>query len=170
MKWCSKNGSSHLFTPNNFNFQVLKLNYLFWVQRWVVEELWVHLVHFRLLGEITIKGAKGLVDNQSFMYPVYFENVWHIILNNIIFKKKLCSFIISYHPVNLKSFHCVMKVHLHMQRISWQVLKTKIKYECLLFKLSPNAFKFCMNFNILHKKWVTCLIIHACIETFLHDW
>jgi hypothetical protein len=30
------------------------------------------------LGGITIKGAKGLVDNQFFMYLVYFENVSHI--------------------------------------------------------------------------------------------
>jgi len=30
------------------------------------------------MGEITIKGAKGLVDNQFFMYHVYFENVSHI--------------------------------------------------------------------------------------------
>ncbi len=29
-------------------------------------------------GEITIKGTKGLVDNQFFMYLVYFENVSHI--------------------------------------------------------------------------------------------
>jgi hypothetical protein len=29
-------------------------------------------------GEITIKGAKGLVDNQFLMYLVYFENVSHI--------------------------------------------------------------------------------------------
>jgi len=29
-------------------------------------------------GEIIIKGAKGLIDNQIFMYPVYFENVSHI--------------------------------------------------------------------------------------------
>jgi hypothetical protein len=29
-------------------------------------------------SEITIKGAKGLVDSQFFMYPVYFENVSHI--------------------------------------------------------------------------------------------
>jgi hypothetical protein len=30
------------------------------------------------LGGITIKGAKGLVDNQFFMYHVYFDNVSHI--------------------------------------------------------------------------------------------
>jgi hypothetical protein len=30
------------------------------------------------LGEITIKGAKGLVDSQFFMYHVYFDNVSHI--------------------------------------------------------------------------------------------
>jgi hypothetical protein len=29
-------------------------------------------------GEIIIKGAKGLVDSQFFMYYVYFENVSHI--------------------------------------------------------------------------------------------
>jgi hypothetical protein len=29
-------------------------------------------------GEITIKGAKGLVDNLFFMYHVYFENISHI--------------------------------------------------------------------------------------------
>ncbi len=29
----------------------------------------------------------------------------------------------------------------------------------LLFKPSPNAFKFCMNSNKFHKKWVMCLII-----------
>jgi len=38
----------------------------------------VHLVRFKSLGEITIKGAKGLVDNQFFMYPAYFENVLNI--------------------------------------------------------------------------------------------
>jgi hypothetical protein len=36
----------------------------------------------------------------------------------------------NYHPMNLKSFHCVMKVLLHMQRICWQVQKIAIKYEC----------------------------------------
>jgi hypothetical protein len=29
-------------------------------------------------GEIIIKRAKGLVDSQFFMYPVYFESVSHI--------------------------------------------------------------------------------------------
>jgi hypothetical protein len=54
----------------------------------------VHLVRFKSLGEITIKGAKGLVDNQFFLYHVYFENVSHINLNdmNILFFT-LCSFI-----------------------------------------------------------------------------
>ncbi len=32
---------------------------------------------------ITIKGAKGLVDSQFFMYHVYFDNVSHITLNDI---------------------------------------------------------------------------------------
>jgi hypothetical protein len=30
------------------------------------------------MGEITIKGAKGLVENQIFMYHDYLENVSHI--------------------------------------------------------------------------------------------
>jgi hypothetical protein len=29
-------------------------------------------------GEITIKGAKGVLDSQFFMYHAYFENVSHI--------------------------------------------------------------------------------------------
>ncbi len=29
----------------------------------------------------------------------------------------------------------------------------------LLFKHSPNVFKFCMSCNILHKKWAMCPII-----------
>jgi hypothetical protein len=31
-------------------------------------------------GEITIKGAKGVLDSQFFMYHAYFENVSHITL------------------------------------------------------------------------------------------
>ncbi len=30
------------------------------------------------MSGITIKGVKGLIDNQFFMYLVYFENVSHI--------------------------------------------------------------------------------------------
>jgi hypothetical protein len=37
--------------------------------------------------------------------------------------------------------------------------KHKIWMCFLLFQPSPNALKFCMNSNILHKKWVMCLII-----------
>jgi hypothetical protein len=33
------------------------------------------------MGGITIEGAKGLVDSQLFMYPIYFDNVSHITLN-----------------------------------------------------------------------------------------
>ncbi len=29
----------------------------------------------------------------------------------------------------------------------------------LLFKPSSNAFKFCMSFNIVHRKWAMCPII-----------
>jgi hypothetical protein len=41
----------------------------------------------------------------------------------------------------------------------------------LLFKNSPHDFKLCINSNILHKKWAMGhVFLHACIETFLHDW
>jgi hypothetical protein len=36
----------------------------------------IHVWNFK--GDITIKGAKGCVDNQIFMYPIYFENVSHM--------------------------------------------------------------------------------------------
>ncbi len=42
----------------------------------------------------------------------------------------------------------------------------------LLFKPSPNAFKFCMSFNTKEKGHVSNhskIFLHAFIETFLHD-
>jgi hypothetical protein len=39
----------------------------------------VHTHKFMIhVHALTIKGAKGFVDNQVFMYPAYFENVSHI--------------------------------------------------------------------------------------------
>ncbi len=37
----------------------------------------------------------------------------------------------------------------------------------LLLKPSPNAFKFCMSFNTLHKKWAICPIIQKKIYMFV---
>jgi hypothetical protein len=117
------------------------------------------------VDDITIKGTKGLVNCQIFMHPIYFENESHITFKWYKYNIFCIMFIYSWscHPMNLRSFHYVMKVLLHMQRTCWQVLKTTIKYECafLLFKPSPNAFKFCMSFNILHKKWAMCPIIQT---------
>jgi hypothetical protein len=81
-------------------------------------------------GEITIKGAKEL-DNQFFC-TLSILKMYHIgDLNyiNICFKIMFI-YSWSYHPMNLKSFHCVTKVLLHMQRSCWHVLQIVIKYEC----------------------------------------
>jgi hypothetical protein len=83
------------------------------------------------MGGIAMKGAKVFVNNQVFMYPTYFEHVSHITYKwykynifNIMF---ICSWI--FHPMDMKSFHCVVKMLLHMQKTCWHVLKTTIKYE-----------------------------------------
>jgi len=124
------------------------------------------------VGEITIKGTKGLVDNKFFMHPDYFENVSHITFKWYKYTIFCITFIYSwsYRRMDLKSFHCVIKVLLHMQRTCWQVLKTTIKYEHVffLFKPSPNAFKFCMKMG--HVSNHSKIFLHAYMEIFLHDW
>jgi len=113
------------------------------------------------------------------MYLVYFENVSHITFKwykyNIFYIMFIYSWI--YHPMNLKSFfHCIVKVLLHMQ-IKDLLIGAKNNHKIwtcfLLFKPSPNAFKFCMIFTTQEKGHVSNrlkIFLHAFIETFLHDW
>jgi hypothetical protein len=65
--------------------------------------------------------------------------------------------------MNLKSFHCVMKVLLHMQRTCWHVLKIIIKYEHVFLLFKPSQ-------EVSHVSNHTKVFLHACIETFLHNW
>jgi len=87
------------------------------------------------VDDIIIKRAKWLVNCQFFMHPIYFENESHITFK--WYKYTICCIMFIYswncHLINLKSIHCVMKVLLHMQRTCWQVLKTTIKYERVLY-------------------------------------
>jgi hypothetical protein len=118
-----------------------------------------------------------ILYHQFFMYHVYFDNVSHITLKwykyNIFYIMFIYSWI--YHPMNLKSFHCIVKVLLHLQSTCLIGAKNNHKiWTCfLLFKPSPNAFKFCMSFNTQEEGHVSNhskIILHAFIETFLHDW
>jgi len=84
-----------------------------------------------ILGEITIKRTKVLIDDQFFYLPYL---LWNCITYKLKWYKYTIFYIMfiyswSYHPMNLKSFHCVMKVFLNMQRTCWHVPKTSIKYE-----------------------------------------
>jgi len=57
-------------------------------------------------------------------------------------------------PMNLESFHYVIKVLCHTQNTCWQgpFKDFKIWMCFLLLKPSSNVLKFFMGFNILHKK------------------
>jgi hypothetical protein len=112
------------------------------------------------------------------MYHVYFENISHITFKWYKYTIFYIMFIYSwsYHPMNLKYFHYVMKVLLHMQRTCWHVLENNHKI-CTFFCYS-NLYQMLSNFVwaliYLQKVGHVCnhskIFLHVYIETFLHDW
>jgi hypothetical protein len=112
-----------------------------------------------------------------FMHHVYFENVSHITFK---WYKYIYIYIIfiywwNYHPMNLISFHFVMKVLLHMQRICWEVLKIAINYEYTF--CYSNLHQIFSNFvwTLMYLKRSgpfnhTNIFLYVYIEAVLHDW
>ncbi len=109
-----------------------------------------------------LKELKDLLIVSFFMYLVYFENVSHITFKwyKYIFFT-LCSFI--HEIINLWIWNhslCYEGPFAYAKDLLTCAKKSHKIWTCfLLFKLSPNAFKFYMSSNILHKKWAMCLFI-----------